>query len=462
VASDAQREKVRLSGVSARRVAVIGGGWAGLAAAVECVEQGCAVTLYEMAEQLGGRARTVQAGDARLDNGQHILIGAYAETLRLMRRVGVDPERVLLRLPLQLIDAQGRGLVLGSGTPWFAFSRAVLRHAEWSMGERLRLLRAAGGWAVRGFRCDASASVADLTDRLGDDVRMQLIEPLCVAALNTPAPRASAEVFLRVLRDALFSARGSADLLLPRIPLSEIVPEPARRWLQARSAVVLPGQRAQAIEPVEGGWRVIGSRVERFDAVIVACSPLEAARLAAPHNPGWSQAARALQFEPIATVYVEAEGARLPGPITLLQADETAAPAQFAFDHGYTHDARGRLALVASGASAWVARGVPALQAAAVRQVAQLMAAPTQPRVRVVRTLVEKRATFVCAPGLDRPAARIAAQCWAAGDFVSGPYPATLEGAVRSGVAAGRAAAVAADRHARMPTQRRSPFRNAK
>jgi hypothetical protein len=312
------------------------------------------------------------------------------------------------------------------------------------MGERLRLLRAAGGWAIRGFRCGPAVTVAELADRLGCDVRTQLIEPLCVAALNTPAPQASAAVFLRVLRDALFSARGSADLLLPRVPLSEILPEPASRWLRARGASVLPGQRVQAIEPVDGGWRVIGSQVETFDAVVVACSAGEAARLADPLNAGWSQAARALQFEPIATVYVEAKGFRLPGPMTLLHAGEADGPAQFVFDHGRTHDAHGRFAIVASGAAAWVARGMPALQDAAIRQLARLLPETQRCELQVLRTLVEKRATFVCAPGLERPEARLAAHCWAAGDFVAGPYPATLEGAVRSGLAAGRAAAVGA------------------
>lgn len=439
-----QLENAGLSAGSARRVAVIGGGWAGLSAAVECVELGCAVTLFEMAERVGGRARSVQVGSEELDNGQHILIGAYAETLAVMRRVDVDPDRVLLRLPLQLTDTKGRGLVLDSGTPWFAFARAVLSNPDWSIGERTRLLRAAGGWAMRGFRCDPAMTVAELARRLGNDVRSQLIEPLCVAALNTPAPQASAAVFLRVLRDALFGARGSADLLLPRVPLSEILPEPACRWLQARGARVLPGQRVRALQPVDSGWRVIGSQVETFDAVVVASSAAEAARLADPLNPAWSQAARVLPFEPIATVYAGAEGARLPGPITLLPADEAGGPAQFVFDHGHTHGAQGRFAIVASGASAWVARGVPALQDAAVRQVARLLSATAQRELRALRTLVEKRATFVCAPRLDRPAARIAPLCWAAGDFVAGPYPATLEGAVRSGVAAGRAAALGA------------------
>lgn len=443
MADDARAKDARLSAAGPRRVAVIGGGWAGLAAAVECVGRRCAVTLFEMADRLGGRARTVQAGTALLDNGQHILIGAYAQTLALMRRVGVDPHRVLLRLPLQLVDAQGRGLALKGNPPWLAFARAVLRHPDWPLIQRLRLLRAAGSWTLRSFHCDAAATVSELAGHLGHDVRTQLIEPLCVAALNTPVAQASAAVFLRVLRDALFSAPGSADLLLPRVPLSDLVPEPARQWLEAHGADVLSGQRVQAIEPIDGGWRIIAAGVDDYDAVVLACSANEAARLVESINPAWANAARALRFEPIATVYVEATGARLQGPMTLLHADEGHAPAQFMFDHGQTHGAYGRLALVASGASRWVARGVPALQEAAIEQAAHALGAPARCELRPLRTLVEKRATFLCTPGLHRPAAQVAAHLWAAGDFISGPYPATLEGAVRSGVAAGNAAALA-------------------
>jgi len=84
------------------KVAVIGGGWAGLAAAVELVTAGAEVTVFEAAKQLGGRARSVETHGHRLDNGQHLLIGAYRETLRLMQTVGVNPDQVLRRLPLEL------------------------------------------------------------------------------------------------------------------------------------------------------------------------------------------------------------------------------------------------------------------------------------------------------------------------------------------------------------------------
>ena len=89
------------------RVAVVGAGWAGLAAAATLAERGHPVTVFEASRSLGGRARRVTIDGVDLDNGQHILIGAYAEALRLMRLVGADPERLLVRLPLELRYASG-------------------------------------------------------------------------------------------------------------------------------------------------------------------------------------------------------------------------------------------------------------------------------------------------------------------------------------------------------------------
>ena len=220
-----------------RTVAVVGGGWAGLAAAVEATRLGHQVTLFDMVPQPGGRAREVRAGDLMLDNGQHILIGAYTETLRLMRTVGVDLDAALLRMPLCIVYPDGAGLQLGRGPAALAFAGAVLRQRHWRWPERLALLRAAGGWSLGGFRCPAQLTVSELTARLPARVRDELIDPLCVAALNTPAAEASASVFLRVLKDALFSGAGSADLLLPRATTS-----PGR---------TLPPSRARCA----AGWR---------------------------------------------------------------------------------------------------------------------------------------------------------------------------------------------------------------
>lgn len=416
----------------AKRVAVIGGGWAGLAAAVEATRRGHAVTLFEMAAQFGGRARSVVVDQRALDNGQHILIGAYTATLALMRTVGVDPERVLERLPLTLVGPDGIGLRLRSGPPTLAFVRAVLSHEGWTLRERLGLLAAATRWMLQGFRCDPTLSVGALTASLGPQVRAQLIEPLCVAALNTPAREASATVFLRVLQDALFSGPGSADLLLPRAGLSELFPEPAAAWLAAHGTALRPSSRVDRLERGDdGAWQVDG---ERFDHVVLATTSVEAARLTRDVAPDWSQLASALRFEPIVTVYLHRHGTRLNGPMLALPSDEHTAPAQFVFDRGRLGGHDGVLAFVVSGAAPWVERGMPAIVVATQRQAAQLPGVGGG--LNELRSFTEKRATFRCTPGLRRPPVSIAPGLHAAADYVDGPYPATLEGAVRGALEA--------------------------
>ncbi|MDN3922989.1 hydroxysqualene dehydroxylase HpnE [Roseateles violae] len=414
------------------KIAVVGGGWAGLAAAVAATEQGHALTLIEIAPQLGGRARSIAGADGEptLDNGQHILIGAYRESLALMRRVGVDPAQALQRLPLRLRYPDHEGLALPPGEPQWSFVRGVLAHRHWPLTSRLRLLATALRWRLGGFDCAASLSVAQLCASLPRIVKEELVEPLCVAALNTPAERASARVFLRVLGDALFGGAGGSDLLLPRRPLSALLAEPAGDWLRAQGAEIRLGSRAGALQAENGAWRLDG---ERFDKLILACPAGEAARLAADIAPAWAAQARALRFEPIVTVYLHSAGSTLPAPMLALR-ESAAAPAQFAFDLGQLGQHAGLFAFVISGAAPWVERGLAETGEAVLAQAMRELGWARPPRV--LRVLAEKRATFACTPGLQRPAALIAPGLWAAGDHVAGPYPATLEGAVRSGLAA--------------------------
>jgi squalene-associated FAD-dependent desaturase len=443
------------------RIAVVGGGWAGLAAAVEATSLGHEVSLFEMSPGWGGRARRIEAlagHDAgfALDNGQHILIGAYTEALRLMRMVGVDVEAALQRMPLTLVDVRGHGVRLPQGTPLVAFARGVLAAQGWSVGERLALLRTAVRWRLGGFRCEASLTVAQLTASLPERLRASFIDPLCVAALNTPASAASAQVFLRVLHDALFAGPGSADLLLPRVDLGALWPDAACRWLQARGARLASHRRVGAVERADSAesaqWSVAasGGAIETFDAIVLACSSTEAARLAADHVPAWAAQAAALAHEPIVTVLLRAPGARLPQPMLALDArdDEAAlhegrwAPAQFVFDLGQLRTeepaASGGLAFVVSGAARAVEQGLEATGRAVLAQAIDQLGPSLPQAPTLLRALADKRATLLCTPGLQRPPAHIATGLVAAGDYIEGPYPSTLEGAVRSGVAAAR------------------------
>lgn len=428
-----------------KKIAVVGAGWAGLAAAVTATQAGHHATVFEASHAVGGRARAVNGTlpngrEVRLDNGQHILIGAYRDTLRLMQQVGADTERALLRLPLDLRFPDGCGLRLPRWPSPLDALAGIATAKGWTVSEKWALLRRSSSWQIAGFKCACGTSVAELCQGLPPTVMQTLIEPLCVSALNTPAERASGQVFLRVLQDSLFGGSGSSHLLLPRTDLGSLFPEPAVRWLRTQGAHVRLGTRVTSLTWQSNTWRIDG---QDFDAVVWATSASHAAKsLAAQAQTApesianslhsWANLASDLQFESIATVYAWADGISLGQPMLSLRSDAT-NPAQFAFDRGQLGGPPGLLALVVSASN----QDRTVLQDQVLRQAQTQLAPFLQGRVlSVVQTLVEKRATFACLPNLHRPAASIAPGLIACGDYVQGPYPATLEGAVQSGIAA--------------------------
>ena len=438
-----------------QKVAVIGAGWAGMAAAIAHRQAGRQVTVFEAARTVGGRARAVpgvlpDGTAATLDNGQHILIGAYTESLRLMRLVGVDPTTALLRLPLTLQFPDGQGLQLPDLAPPLDALLGIVRAKGWGWQDKVALLRTATAWQLRGFRCAPHTSVADLCAPLTPRLMAEFIDPLCVSALNTPAREASGQVFLRVLQDSLFSGRGGSNLLLPRTDLGTLFPEAAMRWLVQQGGQVVTGQRIQRLVPLpRGRWQPAGTggaaqgseATDAFDHITLACPSWEAARLVdglattagLAAAARWSATANALRFEAITTVYAHASGARLPLPMLALR-NTAEHPAQFVFDRGQLDGQQGLLAFVVSASD-----GDRALIEQQVLQ--QAAAQLGLPGLRPVQTVVEKRATFACTPGLQRPAMQVLPGLTACGDYVEGPYPATLEGAVLSGTAVAACAA---------------------
>ncbi len=439
------------------KVAVVGAGWAGCAAAVEATQRGHVVTLFESTRIAGGRARRVETTVAgqplKIDNGQHILIGAYAETLRLMTSLGVDTSTSLLRLPLRLQFPNGDGLSF----PAWRVSAAVqalfgiLGARGWAWQDKWSLLRLARRWQTDGFKCPADLSVATLCSGLSPRAMAGLIEPLCVSALNTPAERASAQVFLRVMQDALFSQVGASDLLLPRTDLSTLLPDAALKWLTQRGPAPRLGVRVETLMHDAEGWQIkvrgndVHSSAETFDAVILACPATEAARLVETattlessnaESTHWIARTHSLQYEALATVYAQvssatrnATTASLSQPMLALPSSPN-EPAQFVFDRGQLGGPTGLLAFVVSASQGDTAH----ISAQVLAQGQRQLGLPLE----LVQTIVEKRATFACTPNLQRPGSQIAAGLLACGDYIAGPYPATLEGAVRSGLNAAK------------------------
>lgn len=445
-------------------IAIIGAGWAGLAAAVAATQKGWRTTVFEAARQSGGRARTVpfaaaaaHAKPLTLDNGQHILIGAYRQSLALMRTVGVDPTTALLRTSLDLRDWHGNGLRLPRLPAQLAGLAGVLAAKGWPIAGRFALLRQLRTWQNQGFTAPAEQSVLQLCHKLPEKIIHSFIEPLCVAALNTPVEKASAQVFLRVLQDSMLGGAGSADLLLPRLPLGSLLAEPATQWLQRNGSTVLLGQRVQSIRPSlsfpHTQWQIDDAK-EVYDAVIVATAAHPAISLLEPlaeqcsaHHMAessqslatWLANARALEYEAIATVYLQTashNGPLLPRPMVQMPASPGGAPAQpaqFAFDRQTLSQDTGVLALVASACKGDKLQ----LQAQTLAQTRAALGNATHlGTITPIGAVVEKRATFACTPGLQRPAQQPMTDyptLLACGDYVDGPYPATLEGAVISG-----------------------------
>ena len=421
------------------KLAVIGAGWAGLAAAVRATQGGHDVTVFETAGMPGGRARSDDDSDAATDNGQHILLGGYARTLALMRDVGVDVDRALLRLPLRVTYADGAGFALSpSGPRLLAAAGALVGARGFGVVDKLSAAAMSLAWRWRGFRCPPSLTVDDLLRRAPTArVLRRLIEPLCVAALNTQSAEASAEVFLAVMRDSLFGARDASDLLLPQRPLAQLLPLPALAWLRARGAGVRLRTRVDALERVDHRWRV--SSDDLFDEVILATPAPEAARLTQTLAPAWSATAAALAHEPIVTIALTAPKRPWPAPMLALDSDDTAAPAQFAFKLGEQSADLDRVTLVVSAAGPWLQRGSDAVAAAAVSQYRRTFAIRDDEAVDLVSVRADKRATFRCTAGVVRPPMDVQPGLRAAGDYVAGPYPATLESAVMAGEAAAAA-----------------------
>ena len=418
----------------AKRIAIVGGGWAGLACAVELAAHGQAVTLFEAAKQLGGRARRVDWQGLSIDNGQHILIGAYRETLRLLRLVGSDvllarrllefdqPPRFRLALPRLPAPLH---LILG-----LARARGLTRR------DKLAAARFIQAMKRQRYRLPADSTVAELLERYEqtEALNRHLWEPICLAALNTPMAKASAQVFCHVLRDSLGGERSDSDLLLPRADLGRVFPDAALVYLAAKGGEIRLGTRIDGIARDGPGFRLVGQAAS-FSHVVCATHPAQLPALLAtlPALEPVRQMAAAYGYQPIETLWLHfAEDLSLSLP--MLGLDH--GPGQWLFDRRDLAPGLASVVISAEGPHLELAK--PALLETVLGQVRQALG--SLPALRDHLSVVEKRATFAAVPDMRRPAPVTALPgLYLAGDHVQSDYPATLEGAVRSGVACARA-----------------------
>lgn len=417
-----------------RHAAIVGAGYAGLAAAVELATRGIPVTVFEASRTLGGRARRVERRGVALDNGQHILVGAYRETLRLMRRVGVDPDRALLRLPLTLLyPGQFRLRAARLPAPLhLAWALATARGAR--AGDKLAAMQFMNCLKAVNYELARDQTVAELLDDHGQNgtLRKHIWEPLCVAALNTPAERASARVFLNVLRDTLGGRRAASDLLLPQLDLGRMFPDAAAEFVKRRGGSVCTGVAIAGIERTADGFRLGGAPAQTFSHLVLAVGPhqLQKVSVGLAGLEALHRTVAAFDYEPIITCYLAYDSLpALPQPIVGMTGD----PTQWLLDRGRLGGPPGLLAAVISASARHQRLPHAELAERINAEVMGLVGRPLRPLWTQV--IEERRATFACTPDLARPDCTTPlSNLLLAGDYVASDYPATLEAAVRSGV----------------------------
>jgi len=413
---------------------IIGGGWAGFAAAIELTRTGHQVTVYEAGKVLGGRARRLASDGPPLDNGQHLLAGAYSETLRLMEIVSPGSSKTgFLRLPLTLDYPEGVHICAPRLPAPLHLAAALLFARGLTLAEKISAIRFMQTLKKIGFEPDTDMSVAEALAGQPTAVRRYLWEPICVAALNTPVEQASFQVFARVLKDALTGNAANSDFLIPARDLSALFPEPAAAWLKKNGGEVKARTRITSLMRSDHHWKVQWQGGEAVhERIIIATAPVHAIDLLEPLSDCHALVRRleTLSYQPIVTVY--ADYPVLPQFKTPLLGWVDPVPL-FIFDLNVSHGLANTIAVVASASG-------PHLDWDDARWINEIDTRMQQafgplPPPRLIRRVSEKRATFACTPGMFRPPAKTpCAGLFLAGDYVDGPYPATLEGAVRSGI----------------------------
>ena len=428
-----------------QHIAIIGGGCAGLSAAATLTERGYTVTLFEASSQLGGRARSVAIEHKDLlqplDNGQHILLGAYNSTLSLLAKAGVKEEQAFLRLPLQLnmqsaLTKSVFSLKSAHYLPaplnllvGFLFCKGL------TLGERMAALKFMRHLQASGYEIRNDLSLASFLKqhKQSKKIIQMLWEPLCLAALNTPLKKASSRIFLNVLRDTFSGNKKNSDFLIPKLELSKIISQPIAHYIQAKGGTIKLNHRVSSLVEADSGFHLETKHgMQYFSHVIVATSPARTDKLLAqlPKLKVSQDKTHHYQYQPIYTVYLQYPAEiKLPQVMTGL----AHATSQWVFDRGELCGEKGLLAVIVSAEGAHQKLTQDALALNVANELKQIF--PHLPKPLWHKVIAEKRATFSCVPDLARPTNRTAQNnLYLAGDYTYASYPATIEGAVRSGI----------------------------
>ena len=409
-----------------------------MAAATELAHRDIPVTVFETARTLGGRARRVEINGVPLDNGLHILIGAYRETLRLIELTRRPQEATgLVRLPLELIVHPHFHLRAPRLPAPLHLAAALICARGLDLAERMKAAAFIAAMRRQSFRLETDISVEHLlaSYRQPPAVTRYLWNRLCISALNTQPHEASAQILLNVLRDSFNGARSDSDLLLPAMDFSALFPERAAAFLNAHGGSVQLGMTVEAVHRRADGFELaVDDR--RFSHVILAVSPHRLSTLLSAYAElaEVSKLVQALSYQPIYSVFLQyAPGTRLPFRMGGIEATYS----QWLFDRGRLSGQDGLIGVVISASGAHQEIEQEELARRVHAELSLHFPALGEPRWH--RVIAEKRATFTCSVGLRRPTNRTPIpRLYLAGDYTASDYPATLEAAVRSGVACAR------------------------
>jgi squalene-associated FAD-dependent desaturase len=424
---------------------IIGGGCAGFAAATALVDAGARVLVVEARPGLGGRATafTDPATGERVDNGQHILMGCYVETLAFLQRIGAaDRVRWQSGLKVSMIDRGGHHSVLALPalpSP-FHFLAGVLAWDALNWKERFSVLRIGSliNPAHTGSSTATHETVRQWLQRNGQAPRLCELfwEPLALAALNQSIDQAEASHFIGVLERVFGPDPVSAALVLPAVPLDELYAEPSRAWLEERGSEVRVNAPARVVVERQ---RVRGIRVrgEMIDApLVISTVPWYAFHALFDGVPSGLETtvanATALASLPIVTVNLWFDAAVMHEPLVGLPGRNF----QWIFDRrAIVGGDASHLSLISSGAETIVSLTNEELAATALREVREALPAARSATLRKSLAVREKRSTFSLAPDAPpRPQPRTAIEGFLlAGDWIATGLPATIESAVMSG-----------------------------
>ena len=441
-------------------VVIVGGGLAGLSAAVTAVDAGWAVTLLESRARLGGAThsftRAFEDGEIVVDNGQHVYLRCCTAYREFIRRLGVEEQTFLQsRLDVPVIDpATGRIARLRRDrlpAP-LHLARALLTYRLLSFRQRVRAIVAM--LALDRVDRDAPSSDTQTFDSWlaahgqSPEVIERLIDVFTVATLNAPSAQVSLTLGAMVFQDGLLRKADACDIGIARVPLGQLHGDAAAAVLAAHNADVRLRARVRAVSALEGGrWRVdTDDTTIEADAVVLAVPHDVAADLLPAGSIDDPAAVRGLDVSPILNVHVIFDRVVLTEPFI----GAVDSPVQFVFDrtqasglHASGQQASGQyVAVSVSAADAWIDEPVAQLRELFMPELLRVLPAARDAVVRDFFVTREREATFRPVPGSAArrlPTTTNAAGLVVAGAWTATGWPATMESAVRSGVAAARA-----------------------